>query len=191
MAEHATTTLSWMHPAELREAEDNPRAITDERFAALKYAMDSDPTMMEARPIIVDANQGDVVCGNMRLRAAVELGWDEVPVYAKEFESQAQRREWMLRDNNGYGDWVPDELSRLVAAHDADGADLMLLGFSTQEMADLRALDTPDVPPGGDFGAEPVPEVWGIVIDCADEHQQGELLEEFEGRGLKCRALMV
>ena len=126
--------VSWMHPAELREADDNPREITDERYAALKYAMDSDPSMMEARPIIVDAQRGDVVCGNMRLRAARDLGWDEVPVYTKEFDTPAQRREWMLRDNNGYGDWVPTELAKLVAEHERAGQDLRLLGFSSQEL---------------------------------------------------------
>ena len=191
MASSAKVTLSWMHPSELREADENPREINEERFAALKYSLQKDPSMMEARPIIVDARRGDVVCGNMRLRACTELGWEEVPVYAKEFASDAQRREWMLRDNQEYGNWVPDELSRLVLAHEQEGSDLALLGFSTQELSDLRSLDVPDVPPGGEQPDDLPVEVWGIVIDCDGEAQQSDLLEEFEGRGLTCRALMV
>ena len=42
-----------------------------------------------------------------------------------------------------------------------------------------------------DAGEDPLPEVWGIVIDCEDSDQQAELLEEFAGRGLRTRALMV
>jgi ParB-like chromosome segregation protein Spo0J len=185
--------LSFLHPSEIREAEENPREITDDRFEALKHAMTADPKMMLARPIIVDAKQGDVVAGNMRLRAAKELGWASVPVYVKEFASQAQRREWMLRDNQEYGNWVPDELSKLVLQHEADGADLSLLGFSTQELADLKSLQDSnhDLPATGDAGVDNLVTVWGIVIDCEEEDQQQELLEEFAERGLKCRALMV
>jgi hypothetical protein len=185
--------LSFLHPSEFREAEENPREIAPERFAALKHALDSDPSMMLARPIIVDAKRGDVVAGNMRLRAVSELGWDEVPVYIKEFDSPSQRREWMLRDNQEYGNWVPDELSKLVADHEAAGGDLTLLGFSDQELSDLRSLQVSnhDLPDTGDASSESMPTVWGIVIDCQDEDQQQELLEEFAERGLTCRALMV
>lgn len=183
--------LSPLHPSEVHEAPDNPRSITPERFAALKHAMDSDPSMMLARPIIVDAAKGDVVAGNMRLRAAREMSWDVVPVYVKEFDSAAQRREWMLRDNNGFGDWVADELSRIVAQHEHEGGEVGLLGFSEQEVADLQRISQADVPPSGDAPAETMPSVWGIVIDCEDEDEQSELLEELSERGLKVRALMV
>lgn len=178
-----------MHPAELREAPENPREIRPERFEALKYALTKDPSMMEARPVILDAATGEVVCGNMRLRAVLALGWSEVPVYVKEFESRAQRREWMVRDNNGYGDWVPDELSLLAAQHAAEGSDMLLLGFSEQELSDLRALSDDAPPP--DAPEDPIPDTWAIVIDCDTPDQQAELLEEFSQRGLTTRALMV
>ena len=179
-----------MHPAELREAPENPRDIRPERFEALKYAMTKDPSMLDARPIVVDAGSGEVVCGNMRLRAALAMDWTEVPVYTKEFESAEQRREWMIRDNNGYGDWVPDELSRMVNAH-AETGDLKMLGFADQELADLRKLTSSNGDDPVDAPEDPIPEVWGIVIDCESADQQAELLEEFMGRGLNTRALMV
>jgi hypothetical protein len=185
--------LSHLHPSEINEAPENPREISSERFAALRYALEADPGMMEARPIIVDARNGEVVCGNMRLRAARELGWEKVPVYLKVFRDDAQRREWMLRDNQEYGTWVPDELAALVQTHEAAGADMSLLGFSQQEIDDLKSIGelSPDMPDSGDAGTDDVHDVYAIVIDCTDEDQQLELLEEFEGRGLKSRALMV
>jgi hypothetical protein len=101
----------------------------------------------------------------------------------------------MLRDNQEYGNWVPDELSRLVTMHESEGGDLRLLGFADQELADLRKIDEGgdgmDLPDAGDADTEDMTTVWGIVIDCTDEDQQQELLEELNERGVKCRALMV
>lgn len=184
-------TISRMHPAELHESETNPREITAEGLEALKFSMTSDPAMLEARPIIA-TTEGEVIAGNMRLRAALELGWDAVPVYIKQFTSEAQKREWMLRDNNSYGEWVPDELSALVRRHEAEGGELALLGFREQELRDLGSLsEDPDLPEEGDQESDDLPSMLGIVIDCADEGQQSTLLEEFAERGLKCRALMA
>lgn len=192
MAEAAVEqTLSWVHPSELKEAVENPREIAPDRYAALKHSLQHDPEMMKARPIIVDARRGDVVCGNMRLRACTELGWEKVPVFLKEFESDAQRREWMLRDNQEYGNWVPDELAALVSMHEQEGGDVKLLGFADQELRDLMSLNEPDLPDDGDAETEDVPTVWGIVIDLDTEEAQQELLEELSERGFKTRALMV
>lgn len=148
----------------LVEAEENPRRISPEALERLVYSLEHDPAMLEARPLIVDAEAREdgtftVVAGNMRLRAASEAILDTesqfyewyverggLPVYAKHFDSPRVRREWMLRDNAGYGEWVPDELAALVAAHrDAEG-DLAMLGFSEPDLGLLLAASEDDVP---------------------------------------------
>jgi ParB-like chromosome segregation protein Spo0J len=174
---------------QLEESGDNPRTITDERYEALKYSLNKDPDMLQARPIIATP-EGEVVCGNMRLRAVRDLGWTEATVFVKEL-NPAQRREWMLRDNQEYGDWVPDELAAILAAHRDDQADMKLLGFGDEQMTSLLrmhdgtdgAQDNPDM-----TGAEP--EVWGVVVECESEDQQAHLTEELTERGLTCRALI-
>ena len=183
--------------ADLREAEDNPREITDERFDALKHSITSDPDFMKARPIIADAEKGDVVAGNMRLRACKDLGMEAGPVFVKKFTSAAQRREWMLRDNQEYGEWVPDELAALVAQHREEEGDLRLLGFTEENTESLLAMASgADPEPSGGGGASGngeghEAEVWGIIVDCDDEDQQLGLLEELAGRGLTVRALIA
>ena len=137
--------------------------------------------------MIADA-EGMVVCGNMRLRAARALNWDTVPTYVKDFESEAQKREWMLRDNNEFGNWVPDELQGLVRQHQAEGNDMRLLGFGGQELRDL--LTIPDTPLP-EAPVQQVPVIFGVVIDCDSEQEQASLLEELNERGLQCRALMA
>lgn len=127
--------IELMDPSALTEADDNPRSISDDRFADLKRGMQHEPEMLLARPIIIDAEKGDVVCGNMRLRAAKELNWEKIPVFPKRFESEAQRLEWMMRDNNEFGDWVPDAVAQMVANYVQAGNDGTLLGFGEDEVA--------------------------------------------------------
>lgn len=187
-SERARELLSLLNPAELREADKNPRTITEERYQALKYALSSDPGMLEARPIIATPD-GEVVAGNMRLRAALDLGWEQVPVYIADLDEK-RKREWMLRDNVPYGDWVPSEVAELVREHDEDGGDLELLGFTGQERDDLQKLDQTERPQG-DEPTKDLPVVYAVVIECDTDEQQAELLEEMAERDLKARAVLV
>jgi ParB-like chromosome segregation protein Spo0J len=51
-----------------------------------------------------------VICGNQRLRAAKALGWDSIPCIFVDLDER-RAREWMLRDNNSYGEWIEDDLA--------------------------------------------------------------------------------
>ena len=180
-------TIEMQEVGQLHESPDNPREITQQSLEELMHSLRADPSMLQARPVIAD-EEGMVVCGNMRLRAARALGWDMVPVYVKAFESEAQKREWMLRDNNEFGQWVPDELQALVRQHQEEGHDLRLLGFGQQELRDLLTVEDGPLP---EAPRQDVPVIFGVVIDCDSETEQAGLLEEFAGRGLQCRALMA
>jgi ParB-like chromosome segregation protein Spo0J len=59
----------------------NPRFIRDERFAKLKQSIEDLPSMLELRELIVIPQNGHFVTigGNMRLRAAKDLGFKELP----------------------------------------------------------------------------------------------------------------
>lgn len=202
---HVDGVLSWVHPFDLKEAEDNPRRISDERLEALKYSLEHDPGMMIPRPVIVDAQRGDAVAGNMRVRVSkLMIGDDEypnfnafvrehkgIPTYVAELDEK-RRREWMLRDNAGYGEYVAEELSAIVKAHAEAEGDMELLGFTEEDLsAIIAAADAGQGGAGAGAGGEPVPEQWGIVIECETEAQQAELLEELHDReGLTCRALL-
>ena len=60
--------------------------------------------MMDIRPIVVN---GDMVTlgGNMRLRACREAGMKEVPVIVLEGLDEKQEKEFIIKDNVGYGEW--------------------------------------------------------------------------------------
>lgn len=134
----------------LRPWDRNPRSITVERFEALKKALSQAPAMMRARPTIalagVDyAEDGTVLAGNMRLRAAQDLSEAGDEGFASEFPDglvptylvnldEAEATAWALRDNNPYGDWDDQALSELVHRYRDQGGDLDLTGFPTGDI---------------------------------------------------------
>lgn len=140
--------------------EENPRSITVDRFQALKRALEADPSMLRARPIIalagVDyAGDGTVVGGNMRQRAARELVDEGSESFLAEFPkgrvptfvvalSETQARQWALRDNNPYGEWEDQALAEFVHQLADQGADLDLTGFPTGDVQLILEGLTPD-----------------------------------------------
>jgi ParB-like chromosome segregation protein Spo0J len=88
----------------LKENPDNPRTITDAKFAQLVTSVKNFPQMLEVRPIAFKS--GFVVLGgNMRLRACKEAGLKQVPAIDCSGMTEAQQREFVIKDNVGYGAW--------------------------------------------------------------------------------------
>ncbi len=121
--------------ADLHESAENPRVIEPERLEALKLALNADPKMLEARPVIATP-EGEVVAGNMRLRAAKSLDWQSIETFVIDLSAD-RKREWMMRDNNPYGEYVPDQVARLIELHRDGGGDSALLGFTEENVAEL------------------------------------------------------
>ena len=88
---------------------NNPRTLNKEKFKKLKKSLESFPEMLDVRPLVVA--DGIVVGGNMRLRALQELKVEEVPVIDVTEWTQAQRDEFMIKDNLTFGDWDYDILA--------------------------------------------------------------------------------
>ncbi len=87
----------------------NPRTIKDDKFAKLVESLKNFPEMANVRPIIVNT---DMVAlgGNMRLKAMKEAGWKQVPVTVVDWPENKQR-EFIIKDNVGFGDWDWDTLA--------------------------------------------------------------------------------
>jgi hypothetical protein len=65
--------------------------------------------MLEVRPLVVA--DGVVVGGNMRLLVMKDLGYKEVPAIDVTEWTQAERDEFMIKDNLSFGDWDYDVLA--------------------------------------------------------------------------------
>ena len=88
----------------LKENPDNPRTITDAKFQALVRSVKDFPQMLEVRPIAFKTGYV-VLGGNMRLRACKEAGLKQVPAIDLSHLTPDQQREFVIKDNVGYGDW--------------------------------------------------------------------------------------
>lgn len=89
---------------------NNPRILKDDKFAKLTQSIKDFPQMLEIRPIVVNDDM-IVLGGNMRLKACKEAGLKEVPVIKVSDLSEEQQREFIIKDNVGFGEWDWDLLA--------------------------------------------------------------------------------
>lgn len=89
---------------EVKPNPKNPRIITDEKFKKLVKSIREFPKMLELRPIVVNDNM-EVLGGNMRLKACIEAGLSEVVIIKAQDLTPEQEKEFIIKDNVGYGDW--------------------------------------------------------------------------------------
>jgi len=92
---------------------DNPRLIKDKEFKKLVKSLKDCPKLFNARPCICSDRTGElkVLAGNMRLAAARELKYKEVPTIVMQGLTEAQEREIAIKDNGRFGDWDFDILA--------------------------------------------------------------------------------
>lgn len=183
LGELPETPVRLVAVSDLHESSDNPRRIAPARLAQLMRSLAADPQMLDARPVIA-LPDGTIVAGNMRFRAAVELGWSSIPCVTVDLDAE-RARVWMLRDNQSYGDWELPSLSALLLDMQANDVDLDLAGFDERELK--RLLDTLEA----DTSAQLAAMTYSILIDCADERSQVELAARLEGEGLTVKLLMA
>ena len=132
----------------------NPRTIKDDRFQNLCRSLEADPEFLQLRPILATAD-GTIFAGNMRFRAAQQLGWETIPAILVDIP-EALAKERALRDNAQWGTWEEDDLAGLLAELKVSGSDLGLLGFDDR---DLQKLLDSLANPGGLTDPDDVPEL--------------------------------
>jgi ParB-like chromosome segregation protein Spo0J len=91
---------------EIKSNPNNPRIIKDHKFKQLVKSIQDFPQMLELRPIVIDENNM-VLGGNMRLKACLEAGLTDVPVIHANNLTEAQKKEFIIKDNISFGehDW--------------------------------------------------------------------------------------
>jgi hypothetical protein len=96
--------LTKVKISEVKLNPNNPRIIKDDKFAKLVKSIQELPEMLKIRPIVVNADMV-VLGGNMRLKACKEAGLKEVPIIIADNLTEAQQREFLIKDNVSGGEW--------------------------------------------------------------------------------------
>jgi DNA modification methylase len=123
----------------LRPYERNPRTHGEDQVAQLAASM---VEFGFTNPILVDEADG-ILAGHGRLLAARQLGLNEVPVVRLEHLSEAQKRAYVVADNQlaATAGWDEALLAEELGWLRDERFDLDLLGFDATELERLLALD--------------------------------------------------
>lgn len=167
----------------------NARTHSDEQVAQIAASIKE---WGWTTPVLVD-EEGQIIAGHGRVMAARKLGIEQVPVMIARGWSEAQRRAYVLADNQlaANAGWDMDLLKVEIGDLDVAGFDLDLIGFDDKTLAGLLEEQTegltdedavPDVP------AEPVTvlgDVWTLGrhrLMCGDSTSIDAVEKLMDGR---------
>jgi ParB-like chromosome segregation protein Spo0J len=167
-----------MKITDIKPNPENPRIIKDHKFKQLVESIKSFPQMLELRPIVIDENN-IVLGGNMRLKACTEAGLTDVPViYAKDL-TEEQKKEFIIKDNLGYGEWDWEDLANIW------DADLL-----TEWGLDIPNFDVIDEQEQKDL-SDKIKSEFKIEIICKSEEEQEKTYNKLIEENYECRLLTL
>lgn len=124
----------------LKPAEYNPRTIDEEEMKALKLSMTKNQNFLRARPPIVNTmpgREGVIIGGNQRVKAAIEMGWEKLPVIFVRAETIEDEKAWNILDNKEAGQWDRAKLKDLLGDLHSAQYDMTGIGHTPMQLADL------------------------------------------------------
>ena len=126
---------------------NNPRLIKDDKFHKLVKSIKEFPQMLELRPIVVN-DEMVILGGNMRHKACIEAGLKEVTIVKASELTEQQQKEFIIKDNVGFGEWDWDVLANEWDAESLEEWGLTIPNFENidysnkNEEIDIDSLDT-------------------------------------------------
>lgn len=126
---------------------NNPRLIKDDKFNKLVKSIKEFPEMLNLRPIVINSDN-IVLGGNMRLKACKEAGLKEVPVILADDLTEEQQRQFIIKDNVGYGEWDWGDLANRWNSEELEDWGLEIPGFdNVNDLGEDFSLPDGDKPP--------------------------------------------
>lgn len=175
---------------QIKAAKYNPRRISDQQLASLKASIER---FGFVDPVIVNDRTGVLVGGHQRVRAAKDLGLKEVPVVCVNLD-EGEEKALNVALNKISGEWDLDLLRGVLEDVQAEGLDLSLTGFTSEEWlamsgapAGTSGLADPDEVPEVDEEAAPISkpgDLW-ILGDhrllCGDSTNAEDVAQVLDG----------
>jgi hypothetical protein len=148
----------------------NPRIIKNDKFKKLVKSIKEFPEMLKLRPIVVDEDMM-VLGGNMRLKASKEAGLSEVWIDIAEGLTEEQKKEFIVKDNVGFGEWEWD-----ILANEWDSVELAEWGLDVWQNED----DVEDIEEVIDFNEDV-----NFQIKCESLYELEQLQSKLNVSGKK------
>jgi len=166
--------------SEVKNNPNNPRILKDDKFSKLVQSIKDFPKMLEIRPIVVN-NEMIVLGGNMRLKACKEAGLKEIHIIKAEDLTQEQQKEFIIKDNVGFGEWDWEQLANEWENEDLENWGLDIPSFEVEEEEAKEEKDLSGT----------LKETFEIIIECNDEESQEETYNKLIKEGYVCRVLTL
>lgn len=128
-----------MKLSDIKPNPNNPRLIKDDKFKKLCQSIKDFPEMLELRQIVVNKDM-IILGGNMRYKAAKEIGLKEIPVIVADNLTPEQEREFLIKDNTSGGEWDWE-----VLANEWNSEELEAWGLDVPITKDLNEKDLFDI----------------------------------------------
>ena len=168
--------MEKLNIAAIKPNEENPRFITDAKFKKLVKSIKDFPEMLEARPLVIDEDNV-VLGGNMRLKALKAAGVFEIPVKRVNGWTSEQKKEFIIKDNLGYGEWDWELVANIWEVEE-----IAEWGF------DIPQFGVEDL--GNPFEAEVSKNItFKIEVTCDNQRKQEKLYNELIEKGFECRMI--
>ena len=140
---------------------------------------------MQAAEIRASLESLETYCRKTELeRANLLQYWEEwqanpvVSVISVELMTEEEQREFIIKDNVGFGEWNFD-----VLANEWDDVELTEWGMNLPQPDDTEE-DKKDL-------SDKVVEKYAVEIDCSNEDEQEEIYNELVERGYECKVLTL
>ena len=159
---------------------NNPRIIKDDKFNKLVKSIHDFPEMLQIRPIVVNSDMV-VLGGNMRLKACKEAGLKEIPVIIADKLTEEQQKEFIIKDNVGFGEWDWEELANAWDSEKLEEWGLDVPDFGTDEILDEEQKDL----------SSNIESLFRIEVICKDEEHQEKVYNKLIEQGHECRLLTL
>ena len=136
--------------------------------------------MLKLRPIVVNSDMV-VLGGNMRLKACKEAGLKEVWILKADELTEQQQREFIVKDNVGFGEWDWDVLGNEWNVHQLEdwGLDLVPFEDSIEDVIEQKDL------------SDNIESSFRLEVELENEIEQEKLYNELINKGFICRLLTL
>jgi hypothetical protein len=195
-ANDAPTEFEWVDWRTLRPWPGNPKSYSADEVAELAESVKQNgwgrPAVCNRYPGL----EGEIIEGH-RSRLAAELLGDGValgapgpglmPVRWVRLPPKRAHALALAATRIPKSELDDDKLKELVRSHELDPLDWLTAGFEESEVRALMFDPWPESKPGKKGGKAGEGLSYQIIIECADEQQQTDLLERFETEGVAAK----
>jgi len=158
----------------IKPNKDNPRVIRGNKFDKLVNSIKEFPEMLKLRPIVIDEDN-IILGGNMRYKACIEAGLKDIPVKVAKGLTEAQKKEFIIKDNVGFGEWDWNLLANDWNEKQIEewGLDVWQPEEDIDVVSELKEVSEID-------------STYEVTITCKDKIEQKDIYKRLKEQGYNC-----